>query len=90
MLPEHHMGCYDDQYAYLFPHKCYQAVQRYCRAQGQPFPIGDKTLWRHLKDEKTIEVSDFQGSSTMQKRLPCLENKNINVLKINKIHLGIE
>ena len=89
-IPEHHLGCYDDQYVYLFPYKCYQAVQRYCRAQGQQFPIGDKMLWRHLKAENIIEVSDFRGPSTIQKRLPCLENKNINVLKINKIHLGIE
>jgi hypothetical protein len=89
-LPEHHFGCYDNEYVYLFPSTCYKAAKSLVESQGKRFPIGDKMLWRHLRDEGIIETSsDARHRNTVQKRLPCLGGNAPDVLKLKKSFLGL-
>ena len=89
-LPEEHLGCYDDQYYYVFPSVCFQAVQAYFKATATMFPVGDKTLWKHLRAENIIETSDSRGRNTVQVRMACLDRKNVDVLKMSRSVFGID
>lgn len=88
VVPDKHVGCYDESSVYLLPGPCYQAVKKYYSLQGQTFPVGDKTLWRHLRGEGIIEHSENRGRNTIQKWLPCLKSKP-DVLIMNKSYLGL-
>ena len=89
-LPDEHLGCYDDDYFYIFPSVCFKAIQAYCKATATMFPVGDKTLWKHLRAENIIEGSDSRGRNTVQVRMACLEGKNVDVLKMPRIAFGID
>jgi hypothetical protein len=89
-LPEEHLGCYDDQYYYVFPSVCFQAVQAYFKATATIFPVGDKTLWKHLRAENIIETTDSRGRNTVQVRMACLDRKNVDVLKMSRSVFGID
>lgn len=89
-LPEEHLGCYDDQYYYVFPSVCFQAVQAYFKATATMFPVGDKTLWKHLRAENIIETTDSRGRNTVQVRMACLDRKNVDVLKMSRSVFGID
>lgn len=81
-LPINHLGCYDEEYYYVFPNASFRAIQEHCKAAASMFPVGDRTLWKHLRDENIIEVSDSRGRNTVQVRMACLDGKNVDVLKM--------
>ena len=83
------MGCYDEEYLYLLPTASFKAIQAHVKATGGLFPVGDKTLWKHLRAEGIIETNDTRDRSTVQRRFACFGGKNVDVLKIDRKHFVI-
>lgn len=83
-VPESNIGWYDEKYLYLKPTESFKAVDNYLAKSGKSLTVGDKSMWRLLREEKFIEGA-AGGRSTIQKRLPCrghIDKQNINVLQI--------
>lgn len=86
--PEHHLGCYDESYVYLFGTGCYKAVKEYYTDLGQPFSVGKNNLFKQLKTDGIVECSNTRGNrNTAEKRFPCLNNQIQEVLQIHRNYL---
>lgn len=67
------VGYYDDYYYYLEPQTIYVKVKEYYALQDKIFPLGQAALFKHLADEKMIEVAVEKGG-----RIRTTKNKRIN------------
>lgn len=54
--PERMAGYHDEQMFYLIPGAVYGMVRSYLETRGSFIPIGDKEMWRHLRDEKLLQL----------------------------------
>jgi hypothetical protein len=61
------IGWYDEDSIYLLPEAAFQAVGRFCRDAGEPFPVRQEQLFRHLNREGLSECAP--GRSTMTARV---------------------
>ena len=89
VIPQDALGCYDEEYLYLLPTPSCKAIQAQSKVTGGVSPVGDKTLWKHLRAEGIIETSDTRSRNTVQLRFNCFAGKNVDVLKIDRKHFVI-
>lgn len=52
------IGYQDEENYYLFAEATYKCVYDFCNKQGSYFPVGSKTLIKHLADEGLIKVEN--------------------------------
>lgn len=50
------LGYYDREYFYLYPETTYNAVSQFYAKRGEAFPVGRKTVFKHLEDEGHIRT----------------------------------
>lgn len=83
-FPPKAVGCYDSDNLYLLPTKTYDLVCRLSQRQHRmPLPP-EKELWQALATQNIISWDSVRKRHTRQKRIPCLDNKNIDVLVIDR------
>jgi hypothetical protein len=61
--PEGFLGWRDEDQLFLLPDACFQAVSRFCREAGEPFPVGRNRLFLDLKRER---LSDCDPQRTLK------------------------
>jgi len=76
----HKLGWVDDDYLYLSPDTVFAAVQELARIQGGQLPITQQTLWRRLKEEKLLVITD-KDRNTHKK---TIEGRRQRVLALEK------
>jgi hypothetical protein len=72
-----HIGWFDEEYFYLLPVAIWNAMQRYCRAEGSHFPFKKNTLYKMLRSRKIIEASGPKNTIPFR-----TDGKVMKVLKI--------
>ena len=77
------IGCYDEDYFYLFPTATWHVITIYYRAEGNHFPVSHQTLYRLLEKRKVVLPSEER--ITMRKRIgkesPWVLKLDRNVIK---------
>lgn len=65
------MGYCDDMYYYFLPGITYRYVAKLTSEQGHDFPVGERTLWRQMKEEGLL----FAGNDGQPCRLKRINGK---------------
>jgi len=63
------IGCYDNDYVYLYPQPLWHALNCYCRAEGSDFPAKKSTFLKMLRDRGLIEPGGDGRNQTAVKVL---------------------
>ena len=82
--PNNWIGCYDDNYAYLLPSKVFSAVKKHCNDQKIAFPNTAKEVWTDLANNEIISYDQSRKRFSRQKKLPCRNNLNVDVIVIDR------
>ena len=80
--PKNWIGCYDESHAYLLPTEVFAAVKKHCQQQGILFQVTSKEVWTDLEAHGIVCYDNNRKRFSRQKKLPCRNNKNIDVLVI--------
>lgn len=79
------VGWLDEEYIYLDPVATYNRIVRFCRDEGEPFPVKWRTLYSHLAEEALL-VRDKDRRSTVTE---WLSGSSRRVLKIPREALSV-
>lgn len=79
------LGWADGNHLYLNPVSTFNRIARFCMAEGAPFPVAVRTLYRHLVDEGLV-VRGADGKATVPARNP-LAGEVERVLKLPRTAL---
>src|SRR5665648_25741 len=74
------IGFYDDQNYYLFAETTYKSIVDFCNKAADFFPVGLKTLIKHLADERLIVVEN--GENTPRRTIQGKRNRFMIIPKI--------
>lgn len=69
--PKDWVGYCDDMYYYFLPGITYRYVAKLTSEQGHDFPVGERTLWRQMKEEGLL----FAGNDGQPCRLKRINGK---------------
>jgi hypothetical protein len=58
------IGWQDEDFVYLIPEAAFQAVARFCRDSGEPFPVRSERIWRDLNREGLSESATGRNTTT--------------------------
>ena len=83
-FPAKAIGCYDETTVYLIPEKAYNQLERFMNRHDIISLSPERELWQSLANNNVISWDPVRKRHTRQKRLPCMDNKNIDVLMIDR------
>ena len=78
------IGWRDDDFLYLIPEAAHQAVVRFCRDSGDPFPIRKERVLRNFAKEEISECDRDRNSKVVK-----MAGQTHRVLKLNLVKVEI-
>ncbi len=87
------LGWYDDDFVYLNPDAAFAAVARFCRDQGEPFPVRHERLLRDFADERISECNPRRHTKMARvggssRRTLCLRRAAVRAVLGEELPLG--
>lgn len=75
------IGWRDDSWLYLLPELTYKAISKFCRDQGNHFPVSKSTLWKNLYSDGLIEVKQNvkERRWTVKKSIGCESHRVVKL-----------